>query len=238
MTPSWHILVVVPARDEAGTAGRTIRSIRHAAGKVAPRATTDIVVVADSCTDDTEARSRRALGSSGVVVASTVGSAGAARRFGVEVGLRRSPGPANRTWIANTDADTSVPPSWLLTQLRLGLDGALGVAGIVRLQAGADRTPAMLRAFSSAYEIHPDGQHPHVHGANLGFRADAYLAVGGWADLATGEDHDLWRRLRARHPVISSSDSFVNTSSRRAGRAPAGFANDLARLDATLSESA
>ena len=49
--------------------------------------------------------------------------------------------------------------------------------------------------FRETYEIRPDGSHPHVHGANLGVRADAYLRAGGWADLRTAEDHDLWRRL-------------------------------------------
>jgi hypothetical protein len=37
-----------------------------------------------------------------------------------------------------------------------------------------------------------DGTHPHVHGANLGIRADAYSDAGGWNDLTVAEDHCLW----------------------------------------------
>ena len=37
--------------------------------------------------------------------------------------------------------------------------------------------------------------HPHVHGANLGVTAAAYLAAGGFSALRTGEDHALVRAL-------------------------------------------
>ena len=64
----------------------------------------------------------------------------------------------------------------------------------------------------------------------MGFRADAYRAAGGWNPLATGEDHDLWSRLRLTGPVVSSTRLRVATSMRLRGRAPDGFANDLATL--------
>ena len=38
------------------------------------------------------------------------------------------------------------------------------------------------------------GQHAHVHGANLSFRASAYLEAGGFPELPTAEDHALGRR--------------------------------------------
>ena len=77
--------------------------------------------------------------------------------------------------------------------------------------------------------IHPDGSHPHVHGANLGVRADAYLKAGGWSHVETGEDHDLWSRLtEAGLRRLSSSAITVLTSGRRVGRAPNGFAEALA----------
>src|ERR1035438_132616 len=83
--------------------------------------------------------------------------------------------------------------------------------------------------FRLTYLIHSDGTHPHVHGANIGIRADAYLESGGWRHLMTAEDHDLWQRLhRGNHRRRSDASLRVVTSGRRIGRAPHGFANALA----------
>jgi hypothetical protein len=60
-------------------------------------------------------------------------------------------------------------------------------------------------------------------------RADAYLQAGGWQDLSTAEDHDLWLRLQSgRHQRVSDAGLCVLTSGRRVGRAPLGFAGALA----------
>lgn len=230
----WHAIVVIPARDEAERIARCLRLLRRAAAVAGSMTTVDIVVVADACRDDTADRARRALGALGVVHVADVGSAGAARRCGVELGLARSTHPVERTWIANTDADTAVPIGWLRTQLVHARAGADAVAGVVRLGRGRDRTSTIQRAFDATYLLRPDGSHHHVHGANLGVRADSYLAVGGWTTVETGEDVDLWRRLGEAHVVVSASTSFVRTSARRIGRAPAGFAADLVALDADL----
>jgi len=62
------------------------------------------------------------------------------------------------------------------------------------------------------------------HGANLGIRGDTYLALGGWPELASGEDAELARRAAvAGHLRIARTASIpVVTSTRRAGRAPLG----------------
>jgi hypothetical protein len=77
--------------------------------------------------------------------------------------------------------------------------------------------------------------HPHIHGANFGIRADAYMALGGWPPLARGEDVDLARRAAsAGHLRVSRTASIpVITSSRTAGRAPGGFARYLSSLAAS-----
>ena len=74
--------------------------------------------------------------------------------------------------------------------------------------------------------------HTHVHGANLGVRADAYQAVGGWGlHVMVGEDHELVRRLTAAGLTVTrDTDTTVVTSSRTVGRVPAGFATRLAQL--------
>jgi hypothetical protein len=71
-----------------------------------------------------------------------------------------------------------------------------------------------------------------VHGANLGIRGDAYLALGGWQPLVTGEDVDLARRAAlSGHLRVSRTASIpVVTSVRRVGRAPRGFSSYLRAL--------
>ena len=71
-----------------------------------------------------------------------------------------------------------------------------------------------------------------MHGANLGIRGDAYLALGGWPALPTGEDAELVRRATAAgHVRIARSAAIpVVTSTRRAGRAPQGFSGYLRDL--------
>lgn len=185
------------------------------------------VIVADRCSDRTADRARRWHGgsTSPTIVETTRGCVGAARAAGVRHVLASVPCRPEHVWIANTDADTVLPADWLLGQLLLAEGGADAVAGIVELDASAD--PYLLAQFAANYHLDPDGTHQHVHGANLGVRGDAYLAVGGWRDLTTAEDHDLWRRLRQRHVCVSSSSIVVHTSARLAGRAPLGFADDL-----------
>jgi len=105
------------------------------------------------------------------------------------------------------------------------------VACTVAVASFAGHPPHVATAYAQRYVVHPDGTHPHVHGANLGVRADAYLAVGGWADLATAEDHDLWRRLGAAGAaLVTTIEAPVTTSGRGDGRAPSGFAALLTSL--------
>jgi hypothetical protein len=90
--------------------------------------------------------------------------------------------------------------------------------------------------FRKSYRIEADGTHPHVHGANIGVRADAYLRAGGWMNLATAEDHDLWHRLQHQgERRLSDARLWVMTSGRRLGRAPMGFAAALAAHNEALA---
>jgi hypothetical protein len=72
-----------------------------------------------------------------------------------------------------------------------------------------------------------------VHGANLGFSAAAYLRAGGFPDVPTGEDHALVAALEAVGcRVLRTRALTVVTSARREARAPDGFSDYLAELDA------
>ena len=72
-----------------------------------------------------------------------------------------------------------------------------------------------------------------MHGANLGFRAAAYLQAGGFPDVPTAEDHALVTALAAAGGrVLRTRALTVVTSARREARAPNGFSHYLADLDA------
>ena len=75
-----------------------------------------------------------------------------------------------------------------------------------------------------------------MHGANLGFRAAAYLKAGGFPDAPTAEDHALVAALAAAGGrVLRTRAVTVVTSARREARAPNGFSHYLADLDAATA---
>lgn len=226
-----EVYVVVPARNEEATIGaslaavdRAVRALGHEAPPV------HVIVVLDRCTDGTEAIAR-ASGADCVVSAD--GRVGGARRRGVEralaVSADRGGTALDRIWIANTDADSTVPATWLLHHLHRARSGCDALVGIVSPRA-EDLTSGELVVWKAR---HPFGRdHEHVFGANLGVRASAYLAVGGFDDIATGEDVRLVEALDASGANVHRGQTQpVHTSGRRLGRAPDGFADYLAALD-------
>jgi glycosyltransferase involved in cell wall biosynthesis len=226
---SWHIAVVIPARDEEDLLPRCLRSVQNARRMLPLHVSSDLIVVADQSSDGTFQVAHDLLQKDGMVLETQVGCVGAARALGAQHALERYTGVINACWLANTDADCQVPATWLLDQLASAKAGFAAVAGIVDVDSFAEHEAFVSDHFRRSYLVHPDGTHPHVHGANLGVRADTYLAVGGWQSLATAEDHDLWRRLQAgRYKRKADARLCVVTSGRKTGRAPSGFAGALA----------
>jgi glycosyltransferase involved in cell wall biosynthesis len=232
MNTPWHIAIVIPARDEEELLPRCLRSVQNARRMLSPHVTSDLIVVADQSTDGTSRIARDLIQENGSVVETEVGCVGAARALGARRAMERYEGARNRCWLANTDADCQVPATWLLDHLNFADAGFAAVAGIIDVDSFTEHESFVSERFRLSYLIHADGTHPHVHGANLGVRADAYLQAGGWQDLSTAEDHDLWRRLRSgRHRRVSDARLCVSTSGRRVGRAPFGFAGTLAEYN-------
>ena len=228
-----HIAVLVPARDEEALLPRCLRSIAIARRALPARVTSDVIVVADRSLDRTCALATELLDGSGLATAIDAGRVGVARAVAAALASARFAGAAARCWIANTDADCEVPPAWLVDQLELAARGVEGVAGVVDVDHWAEHGPWVPERFRSSYVIHPDGSHPHVHGANLGVTLAAYARAGGWAALEHSEDHDLWRRLRdSGAALVADATLVVKTSGRRVGRAPYGFAAALAAHNA------
>jgi glycosyltransferase involved in cell wall biosynthesis len=225
-----RVAVVVPAANEERLIGKCLSSIgaaRRHLYRSRANIQVRIVVALDDCGDSTAA----VAAASGDVqlVTITAGSVGTARRAGASAVLAGT-GPASELWLANTDADCEVPVTWLTSMVNEARLGAHVVLGTV--VPGSGLCPAARAEWASRHHLR-DG-HLHVHGANFGIRGDAYLALGGWRPLVTGEDADLARRAALTgHLRISRTASIpVVTSVRRDGRAPRGFSSYLRALDA------
>lgn len=219
--PIRRVVVVVPVHDEELLLPECLAALQIAAADAG--LPVDVVVVLDACTDGSAEVAR----STDVqVVEVAAGSVGVARAVGVRAGLARGDEDAATVWIACTDADTVVPAHWLRTQRALADDGADVVVGTVRPDP-RDLTERQLAAWRATRV--PGRPNGHVHGANLGVRADAYVRAGGFDPVPEHEDVDLVARLRAdRDVTVVASDAVdVVTSGRLIGRTPGGYARYL-----------
>ncbi|WP_157162789.1 glycosyltransferase [Actinoalloteichus spitiensis] len=229
--------VVVPARDEAELVGACLRSVLGSLRSLPASVESAVCVVADRCADGTELVARRVLAGHrrAVVVGNdTALTIGEVRDLGVEAVRTLLTGHrAERTLLLHTDADTVVTPRWAAEHVARCREGAHAVAGTARLSSPPTSRLARIRYRDVlARARRPEG-HGNVYGANLGVRADAFAAVGGFGAVAHGEDHGLWRRLDAGgFRVRYDAAATVITSSRVVGRAPAGLAALLASLAA------
>jgi glycosyltransferase involved in cell wall biosynthesis len=220
--------VVVPAHDEENLLPFCLASLRDAA-QALRGITVHLVVVADACRDRTAQVARR---HGALVVTVGARNVGAARAAGVREVLHRTRqlDPAD-VWVATTDADTTVPACWLSQHARNADQGWDAVVGTIQVTDWSGYQAATRTLFSQRYDG-GTGPHPHVHGANLGFRASAYLRAGGFPAKPTAEDHAFVSALTACGcRVLHTRALPVVTSARREARAPNGFSRYLAELD-------
>ena len=226
------VSVIVPAHNEQDLLPGCLAALRRAA-RALPGIPVHLVVVADACRDRTMQAARRGGAS---VVTINAGSVGAARAAGACDALRRTAhlDPAD-VWLATTDADTLVPPCWLRQQARYASQGWDAVVGTIRVVDWSGYPPGTRALFRRRYAS-DTGPHSHVHGANLGFRASAYLKAGGFPDVPTAEDRALVAALTADGARVLRTRALpVATSARREARAPHGFGHYLAELDAATA---
>lgn len=212
--------VVVPAHDEADLIGVCLASIESAASVAAATRSVvvHVVVACDACGDDTAAivtrRGHR-------VVHSDARNVGIARARGADLALG-----LGVDWLAFTDADSTVDPSWIVAQLALDADV---VCGTVAVDDWGRYGDAMRTHFEQTY--HDRDGHRHIHGANLGMSADAYRSVGGFEALANSEDVAIVAALQTSGARIAwSAAPRVVTSARLDYRATAGFGFTLSSV--------
>jgi glycosyltransferase involved in cell wall biosynthesis len=226
----WSVGIVVPAHNEEMLIERCLSSLLN----IEHRSDLWIVVVADSCSDQTGVTAQSILGDRGEVLEITKRNAGVARSLGADQVLAhfRKRYPSRPVWLANTDADSFVPRHWISQQLELASTGARAIAGVVDIDTFSDFGPGTRERFEQSYGQGSDGDHPHVQAANFGVCASAYLTVGGWPPIALGEDRELWNRLGEKgFKRVADRRVRVVTSGRARGRIPGGFADCLNLLD-------
>jgi len=239
-----HVAVVIPAHNEEQHLGHALAAAGRAADLLEserPDVEVQVVVVLDSCTDRSPSIAAAAAEADPRfhTLPVSFGSVGKSRRAGVSAALEnvRMPShddnvaggdPMQWVWVANTDADSSVPGRWLVRQLELAASGSDVVLGTVHPDPHGMHHELVAR-WHARHASTED--HPHVYGANLGVRASSYLAAGGFPGVDFDEDRVLVERLRAGGADIVATDTTrVLTSGRTAGRAPKGFAAYLLAL--------
>jgi GT2 family glycosyltransferase len=236
-------VVIVPARNEERRIAECLRALARQAD-----ADLGIVLVANNCNDATVSVARDIADTTGLmldVVTCTLDAGsgvGTARRLGCVRGLTVWPGAGH---LLTTDADCVVSPDWVARN-RFHLAQVAGVCCRVAPMAAElsvlrdielapaemeGRYEALVMAFYRHHRSDPgglDGDHGCTAGASLGIGTAAYLSVGGFADLVTGEDRDLVRRLKAGgFDVLHAGDVCVAASCRLDGRAGGGMSDAL-----------
>ena len=216
--------VVVPAHNEENYIGACLESLWAAARFPGLRGEDVLIVVAlDACSDDTE-RIARSWGATTLMLDAR--NVGMARAKGAIYALSRG-----ARWLAFTDADSTVAPDWLSTQLALESDA---VCGTVEVSDWTEYSDSVRMHHKATYRD-VDG-HRHIHGANLGVASSSYRSVGGFRPLASSEDVALVHALQANGAKIAwSAAPRVVTSARRHYRAHGGFGEALVRSEHALS---
>ena len=197
-----------------------------------------IVVALDSCSDRSQEivlrhAERAAPGCVIDHVSVDARNVGIARAAGSRHLLRHG-----ARWLAFTDADTRVAPDLLAAQLRLKVDVVCGTVAVNDWSPHREDTERLRGYFHHHYND-ADG-HRHIHGANLGVSAAAYLHAGGFEALICGEDVALVAALeRTGARFAWSAAPRVFTSARRDAKARGGFGDTLLRYAASArAESA
>lgn len=220
------IAAIVPAHNEADLIAACLQSLQQAADHPAlAREEVRILVGLDRCTDATEAVCRHF---DVETLSLDAGCVGMARARLAEVALAHG-----AHWISCTDADTTVPHDWFAAQLACASDA---FCGVVQVDDWEDFSPAVRRRFACSERAR--NGHRHVHGANMGFSAAAYLRSGGFQPLSCGEDVALIDAIeRGGCSVARLGEPRVITSARREARAPNGFSHFLKCLETAVPDA-
>ncbi|MFZ2554180.1 MAG: glycosyltransferase [Psychrobacter urativorans] len=217
------IAIVIPAHNEVQTISACLASVQIAIEQLPSLISASVLVVLDSCTDSTLA----IVKTSGVdYISCEERCVGRTRDLGIRNAIA-----TGATWLACTDADSIVSADWLKQQIiHIAQQPTDMICGVVSVDSWTHLTQQTREDYAAHYQDIMG--HRHIHGANLSFSAEAYLAVGGFSPLACHEDVDLVKKFEAQNYAITWSNKVrVITSSRLQARASEGFANFLSNLE-------
>ena len=227
-TTNINIAIVIPAHNEALTITKCLASVQSAIEQLPSTINATVLVVLDSCSDDTLALVKQA----GVdYLCCDYRCVGQVRDLGIRHAIN-----SGATWLACTDADSLVTADWLMQQIaHINHQPTAMICGVVDVDDWAHLTPQTRKDYIAHYQDKMG--HRHIHGANLSFSSAAYLAVGGFAALPCHEDVDLVKKFEKQNFAITWSNRVrVITSSRLQARAAEGFAAFLANLETSHSQ--
>ena len=131
--------------------------------------------------------------------------------------------------IACTDADSVVPSDWISNLVREydQRPDVVAIGGEVEFTRPNWKSQLLKHLFLSLFNRidRANRSGPHLWGANMSVRRDAFLAVGGWnPNFSLQADSELSERLRKVGRVIIVESICVRTSSRRWNRSLLGNA--------------
>ncbi|MEN0107499.1 MAG: glycosyltransferase [Pseudomonas sp.] len=219
--------VIIPVHNEEPLLGDCLAAVQRAATHPGLNGeTVHILVVLDSCTD---ASAQIALAHGVAAIAVDARNVGEARATGVRLLVDQG-----ARWLACTDADSQVAEDWLVAQLQQNTDV---VCGTVQIADWGDIPHEAQTQYQGRY--HNGDGHRHIHGANLGFSALAYIRAGGFQPLAVDEDVALVERLQQSGASIAwTASPQVTTSARLEVRMAGGFADYLRTLTLGITGAA
>lgn len=214
--------VIIPVHNEELLLGDCLVAVQRAAAHPdLGGETVHILVVLDSCTD---ASAQIALAHGVASLAVDARNVGEARATGVRLMVDQG-----ARWLACTDADSQVADDWLVAQLHQETDM---VCGTVQITDWGDIPDEVQAEYQGRY--HNGDGHRHIHGANLGFSALAYIRAGGFSPLTVDEDVELVTRFQQSGASIAwTAMPRVTTSARLDVRMAGGFADYLRTLTAS-----
>lgn len=215
--------IVIPAHNEASTISACLESVQTAIERLPSIITAYPLVVLDSCTDGTLSIVKHLAVNH---ISCEYHCVGRARDLGIRHAIAKG-----ATWIACTDADTVVTTDWLVQQIaHITQQSTDMICGVVSVDDWTNLSPQTRHDYIAHYQDRMG--HRHIHGANLSFSSQAYLAVGGFSLLPCHEDVDLVKKFETQGYAITWSNRVrVITSSRVNGRVNDGFAAFLSNLE-------